>query len=257
MGACVDTEPDGQPGPLAQGDDNNATDDEDGVTIRGPWVINQATNYNVVDMRLSPVACNLNAWVDFNANGSWLDAGEQVATDVPLSAGSIYGLGFTVPAFPTAVPGITYARFRCSSQTGLGPAGEALDGEVEDYRVEMAPPMPPVVTASIVNTTTLRLSWPKVTSDIYGNARLADGYRIYWNWSPYWTPLPGTQWTSQWEPGLLDPVTQLAAHLGHPRVHHFYIVRAVYRDIDMNELESADSKRTGEFANTMSVSPLL
>ena len=68
------------------------------------------------------------------------------------------------------------------------------------------------------------------------------------NSSPYWTPAPGSQWMSQWElDGLPDPVTQDAAHLGDPSVHHFYIVRAVYVDIWGNTLESADSNREGEF----------
>ena len=56
MGVGVDTEPDGQPGLLALGDDNNATDDEDGVTIHGPWVIDQAARFSV-DMTASP--CSL------------------------------------------------------------------------------------------------------------------------------------------------------------------------------------------------------
>ena len=253
IGAGVDTEGDGQPGPPALGDDNNATDDEDGVTIHGPWVIGQAAMLSV-DMQLSPVACNLNAWVDFNANGSW-EPGERVATDVALAAGLVHSLSFPIPPYPTAAPGITYARFRCSSQTGLGPAGEAPDGEVEDYRVELlAPPKPPVVTTSIVDADTLRLSWPKVATDIHGNPRLADGYRIYWNSSPYWTPLPGSQWMSQWEgspPSLPNPVTQDADHLGAPSMHHFYIVRAVYTDIWGKTLESADSNRKGEFEFTL------
>ena len=88
------------------------------MAIHGPWVIGHPAKFSV-DMRSSPADCNLNAWVDFNANGSW-DAGEQIAADVLLAAGSIHHLGFGVPAFPVAVPRITYARFRCSSQLGLG-----------------------------------------------------------------------------------------------------------------------------------------
>ena len=44
-------------------------------------------------------------------------------------------LTFTVPC--TAVAGATYARFRLSSAGGLGPTGEAADGEVEDYAVNV------------------------------------------------------------------------------------------------------------------------
>ena len=108
----------------------------------------------------------------------------------------------------------------------------------------VAPPEPPVVTPSRTSSTTLRLSWPKVVKDIYGNARQADGYYIYRSTTPYWTPLPDSQWKSKLEP-LPELVTQDAADLGDPSVHHFYSVRAFY--IATEILESADSNRTGEF----------
>ena len=111
----------------------------------------------------------------------------------------------------------------------------------------LAPPQAPVVRISVPATPNLRLSWPKVTADIYGNPLLADGYRIYWDASPYWTPAPGSQWMSLWEPALPNPVTLLAAHLGDASAHHFYVVRAVYRDLEGNAVESADSNRVGEF----------
>ncbi len=40
----------------------------------------------------------------------------------------------------SAVPGETYARFRCSSSGGLLPTGVAADGEVEDYLVTIVDP---------------------------------------------------------------------------------------------------------------------
>jgi hypothetical protein len=39
----------------------------------------------------------LNAWVDFNQDGDWTDAGEQVFSDEPL-AGGVNNLAFNVPA---------------------------------------------------------------------------------------------------------------------------------------------------------------
>ena len=163
----------------------------------------------------------------------------------------VINLSFTVPL--GASSGLTFARFRLSSAGGLLPTGAAADGEVEDYRVEiLVPPERPVVSTSIVNITTLQLSWPKVTKDVNGITHLADGYYVYLNSSPYWTPAPGSyEWWLSELAGLPDPVTKDAAHLGDPSMHHFYIVRAVYTDIWGNTLESADSNREGEFEFTL------
>ena len=117
MGMGVDTELDGQPNPLASGDDMTTTDDEDGVTLAAAWVVGQPAGHSV-DLLQSPAGCYLNVWADFDHNGSWLDPGEQIATDALLTAGMTYTLSFAVPSFPAARPGITYARYRCSSQAG-------------------------------------------------------------------------------------------------------------------------------------------
>ena len=45
-----------------------------------------------------------------------------------------------------AVVGPTYARFRLSIAGGLLPVGFALDGEVEDYRVQIVDATPPATT---------------------------------------------------------------------------------------------------------------
>jgi hypothetical protein len=81
----------------------------------------------------------LDAWIDFNDNGSWNDPGEEIFTDVSLAAGP-NTLTFAVPA--GALGGPTWARFRYSLAGGLAPTGMAMDGEVEDYRVEITPQPP-------------------------------------------------------------------------------------------------------------------
>jgi hypothetical protein len=80
----------------------------------------------------------LNAWLDFNRNGSWADQGEQIFTNVLLVAGP-NPLSFPVPAW--AVPGPSFARFRFSNQGGLSYTGLAPDGEVEDYAVDILEPL--------------------------------------------------------------------------------------------------------------------
>jgi hypothetical protein len=78
----------------------------------------------------------LSGWVDFDRDGSWAGAGEQVFTNQNLVAGA-NTLQFVVAA--DAVPGSTFARFRFSSAGGLSFSGPAPDGEVEDYRVTIDP----------------------------------------------------------------------------------------------------------------------
>ena len=80
----------------------------------------------------------LNAWIDFNADGDWADAGERVFTNTILTAGVVNSLTLAVPA--AAELGPTYARFRVNTMGGLSYGGSAFDGEVEDYRVSIAIP---------------------------------------------------------------------------------------------------------------------
>lgn len=109
-------------------------DDEDGVAL--PPVVTPGTPATITVTAGGPVPCLVDAWVDWNRNGVFGDsAGEQIASSLSVAAGSPASLTPTVPA--AAVPGRTYARFRCSTAGGLSPTGQALDGEVEDYALEV------------------------------------------------------------------------------------------------------------------------
>ncbi len=132
LGASVDPEADGQPDPNALGDDNDGNDDEDGVTFDWPLEIGNPCKITV---NASVSNALFSGWIDFNGNGNWGDAGEQIFADLPLSVGS-NPLSFIVPNTTTLV-GLTYARFRYSTQPGLSFTGLAPDGEVEDYEVEI------------------------------------------------------------------------------------------------------------------------
>ncbi|MCB1639820.1 MAG: right-handed parallel beta-helix repeat-containing protein, partial [Thiothrix sp.] len=105
------------------GDDVTGIDDEDGVSMYGfpldNALINEGTQTLTVDTTGNGY---LSAWVDFNRNGDFADAGEQIATNIHSSGGTLY-LDFTPPAGMQT--GDSYARFRYSSVTGLGPDGNA------------------------------------------------------------------------------------------------------------------------------------
>ncbi len=138
LGSCVDTEADGQPNAGATGDDNTAGtsrvgtcfDDEDGVIFLNNLTACQSSQLTVT----ASGAGLLDAWIDFNADGDFTDAGEQVFTNQPLAAGS-NPLSFAVPC--AAVESPTYARFRLSTAGGLTPTGSAPNGEVEDYAINV------------------------------------------------------------------------------------------------------------------------
>ncbi len=158
LGSGVDSETDGQADPDALGDDLNG-DDEDGVTFpdyistaaqpTGVLFVGRTAALTITGTKPVTPTGNLNAWIDWNGNGTW-DAGDQVATDVALD-GTI-SLNVTIPA--TATLGTTYARFRYGSESGMAPTGIAIDGEVEDYKVViLTPPIKTIYTTSAPHTT--------------------------------------------------------------------------------------------------------
>ncbi len=126
LGSNFDTEFDGQPTAQADGDEGVGTLDDDGVSFGGNLSVGESRSLTVT----ASAAALLDAWVDFNADGDWEDAGEQVFASRAVVGGA-NALAFTVPAGATA--GSTYGRFRLSSAGGLAPGGAAADGEVEDY----------------------------------------------------------------------------------------------------------------------------
>ncbi|MCO6457341.1 MAG: hypothetical protein J5I93_18740 [Pirellulaceae bacterium] len=133
LGAQVDIDPDGQPAPGVDGDDGarpdlgyDTNDDEDGVAFTSIVLLGELATLDVE----ASVSGRLDAWIDFNRDGDFLDAGEQVFSSEPLVAG-VNSLAYAVPA--DAADGPTVSRFRFSTAGGLSPSGPALDGEVEDH----------------------------------------------------------------------------------------------------------------------------
>jgi uncharacterized repeat protein (TIGR01451 family) len=166
LGACVDSDTGIQQNIAALADDDTAAggaggavttgacavagDDEDGVTFADTIVLGLSTPIEVTASS-GTNACRLDAWLDFNADGDFLDAGEQIATDQLIASGTSEALNVGVPS--NATTGATYARFRCSSAGGLAPTGAAADGEVEDYRIELEAPAPSLALLKEADTT--------------------------------------------------------------------------------------------------------
>jgi len=132
MGALIDAEPDGQPTAAANGDDISGSADEDGLIGANPMIAGQPEQFTII----CSVNGILDVWVDYNANGSWLDPGEQVYSGPAIPG--LNNVNFVIPI--GATPGTSYTRIRFNTAAALPPTGPAADGEVEDYRVVINPP---------------------------------------------------------------------------------------------------------------------
>ncbi len=157
LGETVDVELNGQPTVAADGDDLAGTDDEDGVVFATALVPGTEAKLDVTTALSGEFTDPgyFHGWIDFNADGDWDDLGEYlgfldsdgnpvtalaagtqtIKFAVPLGVGELDPDTGVVP-YPT-MAGETFARFRFSSSDMLEPGGEAPDGEVEDYLIEI------------------------------------------------------------------------------------------------------------------------
>jgi hypothetical protein len=126
-------------GSIANNDDIIGSDDEDALSGNDLFILSGITSYSIptipVHNGLASTA-KLMGWIDFNKNGLF-DGTELATANVPTNAttASLSWSGFTAPT-----AGTSYARFRITTDPNLiatpSPAGLAIDGEVEDYRVK-------------------------------------------------------------------------------------------------------------------------
>ena len=138
LGSERDVESNGQPSAGADADDVNNTgsaDDEDGVTF-GAITAGQVDAEVTVDVTVA--AGSLDAWIDFNNDGTFDETGERIAHSQAMIVGS-NTVAYDVPADAVTGQALS-ARFRLSTAGGLGPRGEAADGEVEDHTVSITAP---------------------------------------------------------------------------------------------------------------------
>ncbi|MEW7289314.1 S8 family serine peptidase [Aquimarina sp. 2304DJ70-9] len=118
-------------------------------------------------------------WIDYNQDGDFTDAGEQVVTQAPTQTTPVSGT-FTIPT--GAKDGNT--RMRVSMKYNGAPTScESFQyGEVEDYTVTIggatadtqAPTVPAGLAATNVTETTLTLNWNASTDNVG-----VTGYDVY------------------------------------------------------------------------------
>lgn len=110
-------------------------------------------------------------WIDYNRDGDFSDAGEQVFTQAPTQATPVSG-SFTVPT--NAVENSTRMRVTLSYNANVGPCDSFQYGEVEDYTIiiqaagpdEEAPSSPTDLTASNTTETSTDLNWTAATDNV-------------------------------------------------------------------------------------------
>ena len=126
LGFTVAPELDGQPSPNA-----NDAGDDDGLGFFSARA-GDVSELEVFVTGNGGAGGVLDAWLDYNGDGDFTGAGEQIFAGATVADG--YNLlSFDVPA--TTPEGPTVLRLRLSSTGGLGFSGFAADGEVEDYEV--------------------------------------------------------------------------------------------------------------------------
>ncbi|WP_202443277.1 GEVED domain-containing protein [Photobacterium lucens] len=125
----------------ATADDLDNIDDEDGVSWTGSFIRGGSNNLSVTitkDPESTLTGLRLYAWVDWNQDGDWNDASEQVISDVAATSST---QSYPIPIPSTATLGNTYLRARvCSDADCNTPNGAADDGEVEDYLLTVVAP---------------------------------------------------------------------------------------------------------------------
>lgn len=159
MGAEHDEEPDGTHSSLADADDiTGVIDDEDGVKFS--FLIAGSTGSSLTVT--SSGTGKIDAWLDVNQDGDWLDAGENIIESLSVVEGENL-LEFDTP--PLLDSGIMFARVRLSTAGGLGMTGAAEDGEVEDHRL-VVQLQSPTITGPATPVTDLRptLTWTAVAA---------------------------------------------------------------------------------------------
>ncbi|MBN1779857.1 T9SS type A sorting domain-containing protein [bacterium] len=140
LGSSIDSELKSQPGPLADGDDINGIDDEDGVRFLTPIIPGKTALVEVVCTAKPKTCYEVSGYLDFHGDGRFdqYDNLFWLGNFTPNSQ-TVYVRQFMVPNFlgegiNPVVNGPTYARFRITA----GQTSSLYFGEIEDYMVTIS-----------------------------------------------------------------------------------------------------------------------
>ncbi len=164
IGAAVSAETDARGNPVVL--DGFGDTFDDGRTLPMPALGTSSTPpytvpITVVNQTGGPAT--LVAWIDFNRDGTFAVAEASTVVSVPAGTSGLVNVTWT--SLPGLSAGRTYARFRLTADTDVGgtggglsatkPAGLAVNGETEDYALEITPGAPtPAVVHSVRSVVT-------------------------------------------------------------------------------------------------------
>lgn len=151
LGSCVDADLGHSPSEGSTGDDFStgltiigtcdvSGDDEDALVsydLESGVVGNISIETFVSTSIASGTQIYLQAWADWDGNGDFSDAGEQIVTDMVIDSAETAIVQNIPVTAPVTVPNGTAVnlRIRISDHSGLSYIGEAKTGEVEDHIV--------------------------------------------------------------------------------------------------------------------------
>ena len=144
LGASVDGDDGTLQNDRANADDVDSAlpDDEDGVLTSLDLTATTGTTPTVTLLATNTTGrhATLVGWIDYNHNGNFENGTERALLTVP--AGTTDGrFTLTFPEVPSDAAGMTYARFRLSTDSiVLDDFRVAPDGEVEDYQFTITAP---------------------------------------------------------------------------------------------------------------------
>ncbi len=144
LGSLWDAESSSQFSTTGLGDDSSGIDDEDAIAGNSVFPLRIGSSSNPVSITTTNTTgqtAYLQAWIDFNGDGDFNDTvggiSEQIVSNLAVTTAALPVFNVTVPAAATLGP--TFARLRLSTLQNVGPTGQTVDGEVEDYAILIRP----------------------------------------------------------------------------------------------------------------------
>lgn len=153
LGATIEPDPDAA-GAIG-GSDVDALPKTSGPLGAGYAAVPPPSSPPGTSYTISNIACTgpafVAGWIDFDGNGSF-DADDRSATASCASGSGTVSLTWTIPA-DYAMQATSYMRLRLSPDAAgvANPAGVAVNGEAEDYRLAL-PQLVPTVTIAKITT---------------------------------------------------------------------------------------------------------
>ncbi|MEO2026428.1 MAG: GEVED domain-containing protein [Fuerstiella sp.] len=159
IGNSVDSDDGNLQNSDATADDALGVSDEDGLTLPLTIIEGVTPTVSVNVTNTTGRTGTLFGWIDFNQNGVFENQTEM-ATVIVGGQTNNAAVQLVFPEVPQNTAGITFSRFRLSTDVGLtGPTGTVSDGEVEDHQVT-------ILAEQTAYDSLPSFNWPPITGAV-------------------------------------------------------------------------------------------